>query len=216
MPALFSASRLGGQVGSVGPDEILYSQGDPAETVLYVESGEVTLSLTSSSSAETMLGILHGRDFCGEGALAGQPVRATTATTAAASRIRVIPKDQMNLTAPPGPRVRRYFIGYMLKRNRRSKTIWSIRCSIRPSNGWPERCCCFPGTRQRRTARGLCCIPSRRKMLAEMVGTTRSRVNLFMNRFRKDGLINYDAHGLTVHRRALREVVRRENPAADR
>lgn len=215
MPAPFSASWLAGQVTSIGPGEILYAQGDPSETVLYVQSGQVTLSLTSRGGKEAIVGMLHGGDFCGEGALAGQRVRPTTATTGAASRIRVIPKDQMIRLLHQDHAFAEYFIGYMLTRNRRlednlvdqmfhsseqrlARTLLLLSAYEETSNG--PRPLLHPITQE---------------VLAEMVGTTRSRVNLFMNRFRKDGLINYDAHGLTVHD-TLREVVRRENPAADR
>jgi len=191
----------------------IFAQGDPADTVLYIQHGSVKLSVVSQKGKEAVVGVLSPGDFFGEGALAGQPVRLATATAMTPSRILVIPKRQMIRLLHRHHALSDRFIAHMLARNNRleedlvdhlfnasekrlARTLLLLARYGKPDG--PQRV--LPKMSQ--------------EVLAEMVGTTRSRVNFFMNKFRKLGFIDYNG-GLKVHH-ALLSVVLHDAPAADR
>jgi CRP/FNR family cyclic AMP-dependent transcriptional regulator len=188
------------------------SQGDPADTVLYIQHGTVKLSVLSRSGKEAVVGMLGPGDFFGEGALAGQPVRLATATTVTASRILVVAKSQMIRVLHQQHALSDSFIAHMLSRNNRleedlvdqlfnaSEKRLARTLLLLARYGKPD------GPRR--------VLPSiSQEVLAEMVGTTRSRVNFFMNKFRKLGFIDYNG-GVKVHQ-ALLSVVLHDVPASD-
>jgi CRP/FNR family cyclic AMP-dependent transcriptional regulator len=210
-----SLEGIAGRVADFRPDATLYAQGDPADAVLYIQRGSVKLSLTSQAGKEAVVGVLGDGDFCGEGALAPQSVRMTTATTIAPSHIRFIPKREMSRLLHEHPVLAERFTAYLLARiarleddlvdqlfnaseKRLARTLLRLAGYGKNAHG------------SRHTLR-----PMPQEVLAEMVGTTRSRVNLFMNRFRERGFIDYDTKALTVHA-SLRDVVSREAPALSR
>jgi len=187
------------------PAAIIYSQGDPAETVLYIQQGSVKLSVLSQAGKEAIVAVLGAGDFIGEGALAGQPLRLATATSMTASRIRVIHKGQMIRLLHQQSALSDRFIAHMLARNTRleedlvdqlfnasekrlARTLLLLARYGKPDG--PRRV--LPKVSQ--------------EALAEMVGTTRSRVNFFMNKFRKLGFIEYNG-GLKVHHGLLSVVL---------
>ncbi len=191
----------------------IFAQGDPADTVLYIQHGSVKLSVVSQKGKEAVVGVLSPGDFFGEGALAGQPVRLATATAMTPSRILVIPKRQMIRLLHRHHALSDRFIAHMLARNNRleedlvdhlfnasekrlARTLLLLARYGKPDG--PRRV--LPKLSQ--------------EVLAEMVGTTRSRVNFFMNKFRKLGFIDYNG-GLKVHH-ALLSVVLHDAPTADR
>jgi CRP/FNR family cyclic AMP-dependent transcriptional regulator len=189
----------------------IHSQGDPSDTVLYIQQGSVKLSVLSETGKEAVVGVLGPGDFFGEGALAGQPVRLATATAMTASRILVVPKRQMIRLLHSQHALSDRFIGYMLARNSRLEEDLVDQLF---------------NASEKRLARTLLLLarygkpdgPRRvlpkisQEVLAEMVGTTRSRVNFFMNKFRKLGFIDYNG-GLKVHH-ALLSVVLHDKDAA--
>jgi CRP/FNR family transcriptional regulator, cyclic AMP receptor protein len=189
----------------------IHSQGDPSDTVLYIQQGSVKLSVLSETGKEAVVGVLGPGDFFGEGALAGQPVRLATATAMSASRILVVPKRQMIRLLHSQHALSDRFIGYMLARNSRLEEDLVDQLF---------------NASEKRLARTLLLLarygkpdgPRRvlpkisQEVLAEMVGTTRSRVNFFMNKFRKLGFIDYNG-GLKVHH-ALLSVVLHDKDAA--
>jgi CRP/FNR family cyclic AMP-dependent transcriptional regulator len=191
----------------------IYSQGDRAETILYIQSGTVKLSVVSQTGKEAVVGMLGGGDFFGEGSLAGQPIRLATAATLTASRIRLIPKQQMVRLLHRQHALSDRFITHMLARN------------IRLEEDLIDQ---LFNASEKRLARTLLLLarygkpdgPRRvlprisQEVLAEMVGTTRSRVNFFMNKFRKLGFIHYNGGGLRVHQ-ALLSVVLHDITALD-
>jgi len=191
----------------------IFAQGDPADTVLYIQHGSVKLSVVSQKGKEAVVGVLSPGDFFGEGALAGQPVRLATATAMTPSRILVIPKRQMIRLLHRHHALSDRFIAHMLARNNRLEEDLVDHLF---------------NASEKRLARTLLLLarygktdgPRRvlpklsQEVLAEMVGTTRSRVNFFMNKFRKLGFIDYNGV-LKVHH-ALLSVVLHDAPAADR
>lgn len=211
--AFLDAVDLSGKVVAYRPSDAIYSQGDAADSILYIQTGSVKLSVVSPSGREAVVGVLGAGDFVGEGALAGQPVRLATATAMAATTIRVVPKRQMIRLLHEQHGLSDRFIAHMLARNQRLEEDLVDQLF---------------NASEKRLARTLLLLarygkpkgPRRvlpkisQEVLAEMVGTTRSRVNFFMNKFRKLGFIEYNG-GLTVHD-ALLSVVLRDQPAADR
>ena len=190
----------------------IYAQGDPADTILYIQQGSVKLSVLSPSGKEAIVGVLGPGDFFGEGALAGQPVRLATATSMNASAILVVPKRQMIRLLHQQHALSDRFIAHMLARNTRleedlvdqlfnaSEKRLARTLLLLARYGKPDG--------QRRVLPKIS-----QEVLAEMVGTTRSRVNFFMNKFRKLGFIEYNG-GLKVHQ-ALLSVVLHDSAAPD-
>ena len=195
------------------PGQTIYSQGDPADAILFIQQGSVRLAVVSQAGREAVVGVLVEREFFGEGALAGQPVRLATAIALTASRILVVPKRQMIRLLHQQHAFSDRFIAHMLARN------------IRLEEDLIDQ---LFNASEKRLARTLLLLarfgkpdgPRRvlprisQEILAEMVGTTRSRVNFFMNKFRKLGFIEYNG-GLTVHD-GLLSVVLHDASIADR
>jgi CRP/FNR family cyclic AMP-dependent transcriptional regulator len=165
----------------------------------------VKLSVVSETGKEAVVGVLGAGDFLGEGALAGQPIRLATATAMAASRVLVVPKRQMIRLLHQQHALSDRFIAHMLARN------------IRLEEDLVDQ---LFNASEKRLARTLLLLARYGKpdgprhvlprisqeVLAEMVGTTRSRVNFFMNKFRKLGFIEYNG-SLKVHRALLSVVL---------
>jgi CRP-like cAMP-binding protein len=173
------------------PGAVIFAQGDPCPGVLYVEKGAVRLSVLSHAGKEAVVAVLDAANFFGEGCLAGQAHRMATATAMAPSTILSVAKQEMvrQLHARPGFADR--FLTHMLTRN------------IRIEEDLIDQL--FNST-EKRLARTLLLLARygepagshralpkvSQEVLAEMVGTTRSRVNFFMNKFRKLGFIDYN------------------------
>jgi CRP/FNR family cyclic AMP-dependent transcriptional regulator len=204
--AFLNSSGMTGKVVDYRPVETIYAQGDPSDTVLYVQHGSVKLSVLSPTGKEAVVGMLGAGDFFGEGALAGQPVRLATATAMTESTIRVVPKRQMIRLLHQQHTLSDRFIAHMLARNNRleedlvdhlfnasekrlARTLLLLARYGKPAG--PKRV--LPKISQ--------------EVLAEMVGTTRSRVNFFMNKFRRLGFIDYNGGGLEVHDALLSVVL---------
>jgi len=169
---------------------VLFSQGDPAATVFYLQQGSVKLSVLSRGGKEAVVAILGPGDFFGEGCLAGQPQRMATATALRSSAALIVEKPQMLQILHTQPSLADRFLSHMLARN------------IRIEEDLIDH---LFNSSEKRLARALLLLarygkedePLRlpkmsQEMLAEMVGTTRSRINFFMNKFRKLGFIEYN------------------------
>src|SRR6266540_4520047 len=188
------------------PSQRIFAQGDPCTTVLYVQSGGVKLSILSGSGKEAVVAIFGPGDFFGEGALAGQPVRIATATAVETSKILVVQKRAMVRLLRSQHAFSDRFISHMLARN------------IRIEEDLVDH---LFNSSEKRLARTLLLLahfgkegepepliaPISQETLAEMVGTTRSRVSSFMNKFRKLGFIDYNGDGLEVHSSLLNVVL---------
>jgi len=183
----------------------IFSQGDPAKDVLYIQKGGVRLSVVNESGKEAVVAVLGPGDFFGEGCLAGQPVRIGTATAIAATTVMIIDKKEMIRVLHDEHALSDRFITYMLSRN------------IRIEEDLVDQ---LFNSSEKRLARTLLLLARYgtedkpqgvlpkipQEMLAEMVGTTRSRVNFFMNKFRKLGFIKYNG-GLQINTSLLSVVL---------
>jgi CRP/FNR family transcriptional regulator, cyclic AMP receptor protein len=179
------------------PSQTVFAQGDPCTTVLYIQSGGVKLSILSGSGKEAVVAIFGPGDFFGEGALAGQPLRIATATAVETSKVLAVQKRAMVRLLHSQHAFSDRFIAHMLARN------------IRIEEDLVDH---LFNSSEKRLARTLLLLarygkqdaPQRvlpklsQEVLAEMVGTTRSRVNFFMNKFRKLGFIEYNG-GLKIN-----------------
>src|SRR5688500_2526233 len=172
-------------------DEVIFAQGDSCQHVLYVQSGGVKLSVLSETGREAVVAMLGPGDFFGEGCLAGQPVRMGSATAMTPSRILLVGKSLMVELLHKQHAMSDRFISHMLGRN------------IRIEEDLIDQLCSSIEERLARTLLLLArygkqdkpvrVLPSiSQETLAEMVGTTRSRVNFFLNKFKKLGFIEYD------------------------
>ena len=188
------------------PGTTIFAQGDPATSVMYVEHGAVRLSVLSHAGKEAVVALLDGAHFFGEGCLAGQSQRMATATAMTPSTILAIEKQEMVRLLHAKPAFADRFLSHMLTRN------------IRIEEDLVDQL--FNST-EKRLARTLLLLArygepevSHRALpklsqetLAEMVGTTRSRVNFFMNKFRKLGFIEYNGD-LKINNSLLGVVLR--------
>jgi CRP/FNR family transcriptional regulator, cyclic AMP receptor protein len=208
--AFLSSQGIARKVVEYRPAATIYAQGDPADAVLYIQQGSVRLSVLSPAGKEAVVGVLGRDEFFGEGALAGQPIRLATATAMTATKALVIAKRQMVRLLHQQHQLSDRFIAHMLARN------------IRLEEDLVDQ---LFNASEKRLARTLLLLarygkpdgPRRvlpkisQEVLAEMVGTTRSRVNFFMNKFRKLGFVEYNG-GLKVHH-ALLSVVLHDSTA---
>jgi CRP/FNR family transcriptional regulator, cyclic AMP receptor protein len=188
------------------PAARIFAQGDPATSVMYVDSGAVRLSVVSPTGKEAVIAVLEAGHFFGEGCLVSQPHRMATATTMAACTIISVEKTDMVRELHARPAFADLFLTHMLTRN------------IRIEEDLIDQ---LFNSSEKRLARTLLLLArygepeaSHRTLprvsqetLAEMVGTTRSRVNFFMNKFRKLGFIEYNG-GLKINNALLTVVLR--------
>jgi CRP-like cAMP-binding protein len=177
--------------------ETIISQGDECTDVHYIEKGVVKLTLVSKRGRGAVLGILGIGDFFGEGCITGQDVYSTSAIALVPTSVHIIKRKTMLRLVEENPAVSSHFINYLLARNQRIEQDLIDHLF---------------NSSEKRLARTLLLLAQHEEggkvpailekigqdTLAEMVGTTRSRVNFFMNKFRKLGLIHYNG-GLKVH-----------------
>lgn len=172
--------------------EVIFAQGDAGHDVRYVQKGAVKLSVLSHLGKEAVVAMLTPGDFFGEGALAGQSIRIGTATAVVASSVLIIAKAAMARLLHEEPAFADRFLEYMLSRNMRIEADLVDQLF---------------NSSEKRLARTLLLLarygganPGRtlprisQETLAEMIGATRSRVNFFMNKFRKLGFIEYNGN----------------------
>jgi CRP/FNR family cyclic AMP-dependent transcriptional regulator len=190
MKLFLGSAGLGRRVRKFQSKKAIFTQGDPAKTVMYIQEGGVKLTVVNEVGKEAVVAILGPGDFFGEGCLTGLPFRTGTATAMAASTVLVVEKKEMIRVLHREHKFSDRFIVYMLGRNIRVEEdlIDQLFNSI-----------------EKRLARTLLMLARYGKQdqpekmlpkisqetLAGMIGTTRSRVNVFMNKFRKLGFIKY-------------------------
>ena len=176
-------------VAHYGEGEVAFSQGMPAGDIRYIENGSIKLSVLSHSGKEAVVSMLGPGDFFGEGALAGQSLRIETATATMATRALVIEKDTMVRLLHTERVFSDRFISHMLTRNMRIEADLVDQLFNSSEKRLARALLLLARYGQANPARALPKISQ--ETLAEMIGTTRSRVNFFMNKFRKLGLIEY-------------------------
>jgi len=186
--------------------QTIFAQGDPADAVFYIQEGKVRLTVVSKAGKEATLGILNKADFFGEGSLAGQSLRMGSATAMTDCEVLRIDKKAMMLALHREHAFSDLFVAYLLARN------------IRYEEDLVDQ---LFNSSEKRLARLLLLlahfgkdgvpetvIPKiSQETLAEMVGTTRSRVSFFMNRFRELGFVDYGGSDLKVHSSLLNVVL---------
>jgi CRP/FNR family cyclic AMP-dependent transcriptional regulator len=189
--AFLDSAGVARKVAEFKKKETIFAQGDPGKNVLYIQKGGVRLSVINEIGKEAVVGVLGPGDFFGEGCLAGQPLRIGTAAAIVATTVLVIEKKEMMRVLHSEHAFSDRFITYMLARN------------IRIEEDLVDQ---LFNSSEKRLARTLLLLarygkedkPQKvlakisQETLAEMVGTTRSRVNFFMNKFRKLGFITYN------------------------
>ena len=183
--------------------EVVFSQGDPCTDVRYIQKGAIKLSVLSSLGKEAVVAMLAPGDFFGEGALAGQTVRIGTAAAVVASNVLVIEKDAMIRLLHEEPAFSDRFINYMLGRNMRIEADLVDQLFNSSEKRLARTLLLLARYGQAHPPRTLPKISQ--ETLAEMIGATRSRVNFFMNKFRKLGLIEYNG-GLKINSSLLSVV----------
>jgi len=205
-PSTFLATiGVGRKIVAVSKKQAIFTQGDVADAVFYIQEGKVRLTVVSKTGNEATIGILGEKNFFGEGSLAGQSVRMGSATALTACQLLRIEKRAMMDALHRQHTFSDMFVAYLLARN------------IRYEEDLVDQ---LFNSSEKRLARVLLLlahfgkedVPERvlskisQETLAEMVGTTRSRVSFFMNRFRKLGFVHYNG-GLLVHRSLLNVVL---------
>jgi CRP-like cAMP-binding protein len=183
----------------------IFSQGDPARTVLYIQKGSVRLSVVNETGKQAVVALLGPGDFFGEGCLAGQVLRIGTAIAIAATTLLVIEKAEMTRVLHVEHDFSDRFISFMLARNIRIEEDL-VDQLFNSSEKRLARTLLLLARygREDKTQRVLPKISQ--EMLAEMVGTTRSRVNFFMNKFKRLGFIKYNG-GLQISNSLLSVVL---------
>lgn len=166
----------------------VFRQGDRCNSVLYIQQGTVKLSVLSAGGREAVVGMLVPGVFFGEGALSGQPTRLVTATALTTCRILTIPKRSMIRLLQDEHAVSTRFISHLLARNQRLEEDL-VDQLFNASERRLARLLLLLAVGSSPSARQ--CPPMSQTVLAQMIGSTRSRVNFFMNRFRRLGLIDY-------------------------
>ena len=205
--AFLSVVNGGKQLLAFAKKQTIFLQGDPSDSVLYIQKGKVQLTVTSTTGKEAVIGLLKEDDFLGENCLTGEPLRLCSAIALTDCSLMRIEKNIMIKTLHEEPALSEIFVAYLLARNTQyeadlvdqlfnssEKRLARILLMLAHfgKEGTPETV--VPKISQ--------------ETLAEMVGTTRSRVNFFMNKFRKMGFIDYDSGSkLQVHSSLLNVVL---------
>ncbi len=185
------------KIAEFGVREIIFRQGDPSDQIFYIQKGGVKLSVLNNVGKEAVIAVLGLGEFFGEGCLLGLPFRMATATAITRCTVLAIKKDEMIRELHAEPALADRFLSYLLSR------------SIRLEEDLVDQ---LFNSSEKRLARTLLLLarygeqdqPQKliakvsQEMLAEMVGTTRSRVNVFMNKFKRLGFIQYDG-GLHIN-----------------
>jgi CRP/FNR family transcriptional regulator, cyclic AMP receptor protein len=192
-------------VVKVRRSEKIYSQGDPAKGVNYIQTGSVKLSVTSEDGKEAVIAMLGPGDFFGEGCLAGQPVCMGTATAIVPTSLLFIGKKEMMRLLQSERALSDLFISHMLTRNLRIEQDLIDQLFNSSEKRLARALLLLVRFGKEDKAHGM--VPAvSQETLAEMIGTTRSRVNFFMNKFRKLGFIRYNG-GLEVNNSLLSVVL---------
>jgi CRP-like cAMP-binding protein len=188
-------------------DQVVFSQGDTADAVFYIQRGKVKLTVVSEQGKEAVVAILGADEFCGEGCLAGQPRRIATVTAMTECTVMRLQKTSIIGVLHDEPAFSEVFISHLLTR------------TIRVEADLVDQ---LFNSSEKRLARLLLLLANfgkeskpepiiakiSQETLAEMVGTTRSRVSFFMNKFRRLGFVDYNGGDLEVHSSLLNVILR--------
>ena len=213
-PMVFLATVDGGRtISKYRKNEMIFQQGDPADAVFYIQKGKVKITVISEHGKEAVVALLGPDEFCGEGCLIGQPLRISTATAMTDCEIMRLEKAAIIRVLHEEPTFSEMFLSHLLIR------------TMRVEEDLVDQ---LFNSSEKRLARALLLLANfgkesrpepviakvSQETLAELIGTTRSRVSFFMNRFRKLGLIDYNGH-MEVHS-SLLNVVLHDDPHINR
>ena len=202
-----NSTKIAHRVKDYEGGSVIYSQGDAATSVMYVQQGRVKLSVLSSKGKEAVVGMLGPRDFFGEACLAGHTTRMSTATAMMRTRILTIDRQRMQQLLHRQPEMSHRFILHMLARNMRIEEDLVDRLFNSVEKRF-ARVLMLMARYGRVEGSGWVLPKLSQETLAGMVGTTRPRINFFMNKFRQLGFIDYN--GELIVRTALLSVVLHE------
>jgi CRP/FNR family cyclic AMP-dependent transcriptional regulator len=200
------AMQSDGSATTFQPKQIVYRQGDPADAAHYIVSGKIQLTVVSEHGKEAVIAMLESSEFFGEGCIVGQPFRMATASATEKATVVRIEKATMIRVLHEQPEVAETLITFLLARN------------IQIEADLVDQ---LFNSSERRLARLLLLLANfgkegkmekilpniSQEILAARIGTTRPRINFFMNKFRKLGFIEYDGTGLKVHTSLLNVIV---------
>ena len=203
--AFLAKAGAGRAISQYKKHQVVYSQGDPANAVFYLQKGKIKLTVVSEQGKEAVVAILEPGQFFGEGCMNGHSIRIATTTAMENCVITVIAKAAMITALHDEPKFSELFMAYLLTRNSRIEEDLIDQLF---------------NSSEKRLARLLLLLANfgkegslqpinpnvSQETLAEMIGTTRSRVSHFMNKFRKLGLIDYNGH-IEVHNSLLSAVL---------
>ncbi len=203
--AVLAKAGSGRTVSDYPQHHVIFSQGDPADAVFYIQKGKVKITVVSEQGKEAVVAVRGPDEFCGEGCLAGQSRRMTAAATLTECEIMRLEKAAVIRLLHTEPAFSGMFVSHLLTR------------TIRVEEDLVDQ---LFNSSEKRLARALLLLANfgkdsgpepviakvSQETLAEMIGTTRSRVSFFMNKFRKMGFINYNGH-LEVHSSLLNVVL---------
>ena len=208
-PKVFLATVNGGRsISKYRMNQKVFSQGTPADAVFYIQKGKVKVTVLSEQGKEAVVAVLGPDEFCGEGCLTGQPLRLATATAMTEGEIMRLEKATMIRVLHEEPAFAEMFVSHLLARTSRVEADLVDQLF---------------NSSEKRLARALLLLANfgkdgrpepiiakvSQETLAEMIGTTRSRVSFFMNKFRKLGLIDYNGQ-IEIHTSLLNVVLHEE------
>jgi CRP-like cAMP-binding protein len=203
--AFLDSAGVARKVNAFKKAELVYSQGDTAQSVMYIQEGGVKLTVVNEVGKEAVVAILAAGDFFGEGCLAGQSVRIGTATAITPSTVLVIGKGEMFKVLHEQHALSDRFIKFMLARNIRIEEDLVDQLFNSSEKRLARTLLLLARYGQEDQPHGV--LPKMsQETLAEMIGTTRPRVNFFMNKFRKLGFIKYNG-GLQINTSLLSVVL---------
>jgi CRP-like cAMP-binding protein len=211
-PPRFSAKAFlakvgdGRTIGSYAADQGVFSQGDPADSVFYIQDGKVKLTVVSELGKEAVVAILTRGAFLGEGCLAGQVTRMASAVAMVPSAVVRIEKSAILDVIRGEPAFAELFIAHLLDRAIRVEADLVDQLFNSSEKRLARLLIMLAQVGQEAELRTVA-TPISQEVMAARVGTTRSRINYFMNKFRKLGLIEYNGH-IKVHSSLLNVVIR--------
>lgn len=213
-PKAFLASvGEGRRLTNSGEGQVIFTQGDPADALFYVQKGKVKVTTISSQGKEAVVAILGPGDFFGEGCLAGQPLRISTVATLTVSSIARLDKAAVIRVLHDEPAFSELFMSYLLARNIRMEADLIDQLFNSSEKRLARLLLLLANFGQEGRPQPVIAKISQ-ETLAEMIGTTRSRVSHFMNKFRRLGFITYNGH-LEIHS-SLLSVVLHDDPRSVR
>jgi CRP/FNR family transcriptional regulator, cyclic AMP receptor protein len=196
-----------GTVVRLERNDVVFSQGDPADTVFYVQKGQVKLTVVSNTGKEAVLGVASDGQFVGISCLGGARVRVKTATAMTDCELLRIDRDTMARALRRDHALAGLFVDRLVALNARAEADLADQL-LNSSEKRLARALLLLARVGTEGTSATVALKVSQETLAEMVGTTRSRINTFMNKFRASGFVDYGKNGLHVHQSLLNVVLR--------